>query len=85
MILLDIMNKTLIEDNMKSIINFISRPILSVNKNKDDEFESFYRTYTDAEFDKFSNEIYEFAQKSNKVSLEKKLFDISNKQLKEFI
>ena len=85
MILLDIINKTLLEDNMNSIINFVSRPIFSTNKNKENEFESLYQTYNDAEFDKFSNESYELTRKSNKKLMEKKLINISNKQLKEFI
>ena len=85
MMLLDIMNKTLLEENMKNIINFISRPILSLNKNENDELESFYQSYTDSEFEKFSNDIYEYAKKSDKNIIEKKILNISNKQLKEFI
>ena len=85
MILLDIINKTLLEDNMNSIINFVSRPIFSINKNKENEFESLYQTYNDAEFDKFSNELYELARKPNKKLMEMKLINISNKQLKKFI
>ena len=85
MILLDIINKTLLEDNMNSIINFVSRPIFSINKTKEKEFESLYQTYNDTEFDKFSNELYELSRKSDKKSTEKKLINISNKQLKELV
>jgi len=85
MILLDIINKTLLEDNMNSIINFVSRPIFSINKNKENEFESLYQTYNNGEFDKFFNELNELARKSDKKSMEKKFINISNKQLKELI
>ena len=85
MILLDIINKTLLKDNMNSIINFVSRPIFSINKKKENEFESLYQTYNDSEFDKFSNELNELVRKSDKKSMEKKLINISNKQLKELV
>ena len=85
MLLFDIINQTILEDNIKHIINFVSRPVLSLNKNEDDESESFYKNYTNTEFDKFSKEIYEFAKKSDKKPIEKRLLNISNKHLKDFI
>ena len=85
MLLFDIINQTILEDNIKHIINFVSRPVLSLNKNEDDESESFYKNYTNTEFDKFSKEIYEFAKKSDKKPIEKRLLKISNKHLKDFI
>ena len=85
MLLFDIINQTILEDNIKHIINFVSRPVLSLNKNENDESESFYKNYTNTEFDKFSKEIYEFAKKSDKKPIEKRLLNISNKHLKDFI
>ena len=81
MMLLHIINKTMLEDNIKSIINFISRPILSINKNRDDVLESFYQAYTNEELDKFSNEIYQFTQKPDKNLMDQKILNISNKKL----
>ena len=85
MLLIDILNKCILEDNMKSIINFISRPILSLNNDQENEFESFYQIYTNTEFNKFSNEIYEIKEKSTKCSMDQKVLMISNKHLKELI
>ena len=85
MMLIDIINNTLLEDSMKNIINFINRPILSLNKNKDNEFESFCQTYTDNDFNKLSDEMYEFAQKSDKKIIEKIMLNISKKKLMELI
>ena len=85
MMLLHIINKTMLEDNIESIINFISRPILSINKNRDDVLGSFYQAYTNEELDKFSNEIYQFTQKPDKNLMDQKILNISNKKLKELL
>ena len=83
MILIDIINNAILEDSMKSIINFINRPILSLNK--DNEFESFCQTYTDNDFNKLSDEVCEFAKKSDKNIIEEMVLTISKKKLKELI
>ena len=70
---------------MFSITNNLFRPIFSINKKKENEFESLYQTYNDSEFDKFSNELNELVRKSDKKSMEKKFINISNKQLKELV
>ena len=85
MLLIDIINQLILEDNMKNIINFISRPIFSSNLNKEKEFESFYQTYTNKDFDKLYDELYEFSKKDDKKLMEEKILNISNKQLKELI
>ena len=39
MILFDVMNRTMIDDNTKPIFNFLSRPVISVNKKAKVEFK----------------------------------------------
>ena len=86
MILLDIMNDTLLNYNKrKGIIKFLSRPIVSVNKNEENELNDFYKQYNENDFDNFYNETSELILKSKRIEMEKKLISLSNYQLKELI
>jgi len=85
MILFDIINKTILDDPKKDIINFLSRPILSLTKNSFEEKDIFYESYKESDFDKFYESYSALVKKPNKKDREKKLLNLSQKQLKEFI
>ena len=83
MILIDIINETLLDDNHKSIINFLSRPLLSIDKNE--SFSEFYQNYKENDFDSLYKGVSELIQKNDKEEREKRLIFLVNKNLKEFI
>ena len=87
MILLDLMNDTLLNynNNRKDIIKFLSRPIISINKNEENELNDFYKQYNENDFDNFYHETSELVLKSKGLEMEKKLITLSNYQLKELI
>ena len=77
MILLDIINNTIIDDKKRDILNFLSRPIISLNKNKNETQDIFYENLFENDFDKFYNSIYELSRKANKSDYEKRLVNYS--------
>ena len=85
MILFDIQNLTMIDDNTKPILNFLSRPIISVNQKIKVEFAEFYKNYRERDFNKYSDKIQELAKKAKKEEREEKLVSISNEHLKTFV
>ena len=85
MILLDIMNETILGLSIKNIINFLSRPIISLKGKEKNEVAMFYRRYKSSDFKKFLSEVNEFAQKSNKTNEEKDLISLTNKHLKQLL
>ena len=88
MILIDIINQTILDDKTKDIINFLSRPILSLENHNLDNSEGkdiFYEGYKERDFEKFYEGFLEFIKKPNKENKEKKLISLSKKQLKELI
>ena len=88
MILIDIINETILDDKTKHIINFVSRPILSLEKNNSNNLQRkniFYEGYKENDFEKFYEEFLEFMKKPNKESKEQKLISVSKRQLKELI
>ena len=82
MIFFDITNQINIDNNNKTIFNFLSRPIISLEKNQKNEFDDLYRTYKEKDFKKFSDEIQNLAQKPSKNHMEDKLLSVSNEHLK---
>ena len=82
MILFDIINKTVLGTGIKDVINFLSRPIISLKGKEKNELQIFYHNYKPSDFDKFYNEIGELAQKSDKRNEEKLLISLTNKHLK---
>ena len=82
MILFDIMNKTVLGTGIKDVINFLSRPIISLKGKEKNELQIFYNNYKPSDFDKFYNEIGELAQKSDKRNEEKLLISLTNQHLK---
>ena len=85
MILLDIINKTILDEKTKDIINFLSRPILSLNKNSYEDKDVFYEGYKESDFDKFYESFTKLIKIPNKKEKEKKLVSLSKQQLKELI
>ena len=45
------------DEQIKSIVNFLCRPIISINNDIKNDFSDFYRKYEEADFDKFCEEI----------------------------
>ena len=84
-ILINIINETILDNDTKSIINFLCRPIISINNNNKSEFSEFYQSYKESDFDKFSQEIIQLIEKPKKKMREKKLILLSKRHLKEFL
>ena len=85
MILFERINQTNINDNEKILMNFFSRPIISVySKEEKNEFEQFYENYEDKDFDNYYEQIIELANKSKKEEKDIKLLSISNEHLNAF-
>ena len=85
MILFDVLNQTMIDDNKKPILNFLSRPVISVNKKNKREFFEFYKNYKEKDFNRYYDKIQEIVQNPKKEEMEEKLISISNEQLKSFV
>ena len=85
MILFDVLNQTMIDDNKKPILNFLSRPVISVNKKNKREFFEFYKNYKEKDFNRYYDKIQEIVQNPKKEEMEEKLVSISNEQLKSFV
>ena len=85
MILFDIINETIIDSSKKSIINFLCRPILSINKNEDTKFSEFYHNYKEKDFDSFISNISKLIKKNPKEEREKKLTSLCYKQFENLI
>ena len=82
MILFDILNETFLGNDAIDIINFLSRPIISLKEEVKNEFPIFYHRYKTNDFDKFYGEIVTLSQKPNKRKEETELISITNKHLK---
>ena len=84
--LFNIINETILDDHVKSIVNFLSRPIISINKdNSKNDIEEFYRSYKENDFNKFYDEFMKLVQKPKKEIRERKLISLANKHLKDFL
>ena len=83
--LFNIINETILDAHVKSIVNFLSHPIISINKDNDkNDFEEFYRSYKESDFNKFSEDLTKLVQKPKKEIRERKLISFANKRLKDF-
>ena len=85
MILFDIINRTILDTSKKDIINFLSRPILSINKDIFEEQDVFYEPYKENDFDKFCEGLEKLIKKPDKKNKEKKLVGLSKLKLKELL
>ena len=83
--LFDIVYKTILDENIKGIINFLCRPIISVkNDIKNDNYD-FYRNYKENDFIEFSEELTNLIEKKEKKVKEKRLIYLSNEHLKDLL
>ena len=87
MFLLDIIYHIILDSDRKYIANFLSRPIISENKEIDENnfFQKFYKDYEETEFIKSTLGIYKLIRIKNKKNSEQKLIALCNKQLKDIL
>ena len=85
MLLIDIINEIFFGDNEKDIVNFLSRPIISLKGKKKNDQPIFYHNYESSDFNKFYVELSELAKKSDKRKEEEQLISISNNHLKSLL
>ena len=84
-LLFTLITEIILDEQKKSIINFLCRPILSINNdNNNSNFVDFYSGYKDSDFEKFYDDIIKIIQKPKKRITENKLIALSNKHLKTF-
>ena len=85
-LLFDVINQTMIDSNKKTLINFLGRPIININNKgkRKGEFDEFYKTYSEKEFNKYLNKVQEIVEKTEKDERETKLLSISNEHMKGF-
>ena len=84
-ILIDILNQALINDNMKSMTKFISRPIISLNKSCERDLSQFYKNYDLTDFDNLYEEISNMSKKSRFAQAEQKIISSVYNELKEMV
>ena len=77
-------NQILLDEKEKILMNFFSRPIISIDTEENNEFEKLYDNYEDKDFDEYYEQIVEIENKTKKEEKDKKLLSISNEQLKSF-
>ena len=86
--LIDYMKLTLLDantENKKSLIDFLSRPIISIKKEEKEKIK-IHKCFTEDDFDKFYNEIMEMIKNPKPIINEKDfIISFSNKKLKELI
>ena len=84
-ILIDILNQSLINDNMKSMTKFISRPIISLNKSGERDLSQFYKNYELTDFDNLYEDISEMSKKPKLTQAEQKIISLVYKELNEMV
>ena len=87
MILLDIMSKTLVNNNnnKNGIIKFLSKPVVSTANKEQNELDESSKNYEETDFNNFYYEISELVKKVEKRETEKKILSLCNQQLKELV
>ena len=85
MILFDIINQINLNNSNKTVINFLCRPIISLEKSQRSEFDEFYKTYKEKDFKKFSDEIKNITEKQERDEKDNKIISISNEHLRVFV
>ena len=85
MILFDIINQTVLDDDKRKIINFLSRPVININQKNKYKSDEFYSNYREKDFNKYYDLIKELTEKPDKEEREEKLIQISNEHLKAFM
>ena len=82
-IFIDILNQILINDNMKSMIKFISRPIISLSKSSKRDLNQFYKKYVEKDFDNLYENVSEMSKKPSLTQAEQKLMSLVYNKLNE--
>ena len=85
MILLDIMNRIILEDHRKDISKFISRPILSLYQKDSKYFDDLNKNYCKEDFNNFYDKASELIQRPEKTKIEAKLVSIFNEKLNDLL
>ena len=85
MILFDIINQTILDDNKKKIVNFLSRPVININQKAKYKDQEFYNNYREKDFNRYYDCIQELVQKPQKEDREMRLISVSNEHLREFV
>ena len=84
MMLIDIMNKILLDPETRDIVNFLTRPIISLKRDAEEkELSLFYHRYNEADFEKFYKEVIELSNKEVKQKEDIRLLSICNNHLKQ--
>ena len=83
MLLFENMNEHLLNSNLKDIINFLYRPILSKNKIEEKEVNELNQDYKEIYFDKFCDKICELVQKKDLTQKEKQIILLTQQKLYE--
>jgi hypothetical protein len=84
MLIYDVMNESLFNSKSLDIMNFLCRPVISINKNNEkEEISKLNHNYNEIEFDKFYDGISELIQKQEKNQSEYNLILLSEKKLLE--
>ena len=85
MLICDIINETLFNSKNIEILNFLSRPVISINKNNEKQLPKFEHNFGENEYDKLHDGISELIQKEEKTQMEENLILLSEKKLSELI
>ena len=85
MLLFDLINQITLNNNKKEIINFLCRPIISVNKEVKNKFSEFYNYYNEKSFNKYIENIQELIEQPKKEDKEIELISTSNNHFKDFL
>ena len=83
MMLIDIMNEILLAPETRDIVNFLTRPIISLKKDEENELSLFYHKYNETDFENFYKEVIQLTNKPIKQREEIRLIYICNKRLKQ--
>ena len=83
MLLFENMNEHLLNSNLKDIINFLYRPILSKNKIEEKELNELNQDYKEVYFNKFCDKICELVQKKDLTQKEKQIILLTQQKLYE--
>ena len=84
-ILIDILNQALINDSMKSMTKFISRPIISLNKKGDRDMNQFYKNYEITDFENLYSDVSDLSKKPRLTQAEQKIISLVCGELNEMI
>jgi hypothetical protein len=84
-ILIDILNQALINDNMKSMTKFISRPIISLRKSGERDMSQFYKNYEITDFDNLYEDVSQMSKKHRLTQAEQKIISLVFNELNEMV